>query len=257
VNGERARALIGAVALLALAALASFSALAQASESWGLLSRQAAKAYAEGRYDEASRLYALLAQSGLDGAAVRYDLGNCHLKRGDLGRAILEYRRALKYDPDLAPAQQNLQIARRLLKARVSPWQPSPWEAAVQGLPEGALEWGILAFALLGNLALGAVLLLPTGNPRRACLMLMVGAFVTAGGGMALLAYADTVVAGQEPAVVVSVATVYPGPEAKDTPIATLPPGSEVIRVSKAGAWSLVLWGEGRGWTESASVEVP
>jgi tetratricopeptide (TPR) repeat protein len=238
-------------------ALAAFSLLAQQDASWGLLSRQAARAYNEGRYDEASRLYALLAQSGLDGAAVRYDLGNCHLKRGDLGRAILEYRRALTYDPGLAPAQQNLDIARRLLKARVSPWQPSPWEAAVQGLPEGALEWGILALALMGNLALGAALLLPAGNARRVCLMIMVGAFVAAGGGMALMAYADTVVAGQEAAVVVTAATVYPGPEAKDTPIATLPPGSEVIRVSKAGAWSLVLWGEGRGWTDSAAVEVP
>lgn len=253
-NGERSRALICAFALLALACAA---AMAQQDASWQLLSRQAARAYAEGRYEEATRLYGLLARSGQDSAAVRYDLGNCHLKRGDLGRAILEYRRALKYDPDLAPAQQNLEIARRLLKARVSPWQPSPWEAAVQSLPEGSLEWGILALSLLGNLALGASLLLPFGLARRVCLMVMVGAFVCAGGGLALLAYADTVVAGQEPAVVVSAAAVYAGPEAKDTPIATLPPGSEVIRVSKAGAWSLVLWGEGRGWTESASVEVP
>ena len=34
-----------------------------------------------------------------------------------------------------------------------------------------------------------------------------------------------------------------------------LPPGSEVLRVAQAGRWSLLLWGEGSGWAESASVD--
>ena len=239
------------------AALVAAGLRAQDSSSWGLLSRQASKAYSDGRYEEAGRLYTLLIQSGLEGACVRYDLGNCHLKTGDLGRAILEYRRALKFDPRLSPAQQNLDIARRLLKARVAPWQPSPWEAAVQGLPEGALEWGILLLSLLGNAALAAAMFLRPGSLRRAFLIAMVAALLCAGAALALLAYADTVVSGHLPAVVLSPAPVYAGPEAKAAPLATLPPGSEVIRVTRAGDWSLVLWGEGRGWTRSSSVEVP
>jgi tetratricopeptide (TPR) repeat protein len=250
------RLLLGMIAL-ALAVLLSTGVFAQGKASWSLLARQASKAYAEGKYEEAGHLYTLLIQSGLEGASVRYDLGNCYLKTGDLGRAILEYRRALKFDPHLAAAQQNLDIARRLLKARVAPWQPSPWEAAVQGLPEGALEWGILLLSLLGNVALAVAMFLRRESLRRILLIAMVAAFLCAGAALALLAYADTVVSGHQAAVVLSPAPVYIGPTAKASPLATLPPGSEVIRVTRAGDWSLVLWGEGRGWTKSSAVEVP
>ena len=230
---------------------------AQDKASWDLLSRQASKAYSGARYEEAGRLYTLLIQSGFEGSGVRYDLGNCYLKTGDLGRAILEYRRALKLDPRLTPAQQNLDIARRLLKARAAPWQPSPWEAAVQSLPQGALEWCLVLLSLMGNAALATAMFLKPGNLRRAFLIVMMAAFLCASAALVLLAYADTVVSGHLPAVVLSSAPVYPGPEAKAAPLATLPPGSEVIRVIRAGDWSLVLWGEGRGWTRSSSVEVP
>jgi len=251
------RCFVVGISALALVLLLCLPLLAQEKASWSLLSRQAAKAYADGRYEEAGRLYELLVQSGLEGAQVRYDLGNCYLKRGDLGRAILEYRRALKYDPRMVPAQQNLDITRRLLKARVSPWQPSPWEAAVEELPEKALQLGILLASLLGNAALALSLFLRPGGLRRSCLVSMVAGLLCAGGGLALLAYSDTVVRGHEGAVVLSPAPIYSGPEDKGVPLSTLPPGSEVIRVARAGEWSLVLWGEGRGWTRSEAVEAP
>lgn len=247
---------MGLALLFALAVWAR-PAFSQEPPSWGLLSKQACAAYQEGRYSDAARLYDLLVKAGLEGAAVHYDLGNCHLREGDLGHAILEYRRALKYDPGFEPAQKNLEVARHLLKARVTPWQPSPWETFVQALPDGWLGWAVLLLSLLGNVALGTAFFLGPGSLRRACVGIMVGAFVSAGMAGALMAYARTVVAAHVPAVIIESAPVYSGPEVKETSVALLPPGSEVIRLAQAGDWSLVLWGEGRGWALSRDVESP
>ena len=244
------------IAALILGACLAWPPVSRAA-STDLLAQQAAQAYEQGRYGEAARLYRMLRDAGLQGADVHYDLGNCYLKEGDLGRAILEYRRALKYDPDLAPARHNLDVARKLLPARVAMWQPSPWESAVRDLPPGLLEVLVLCFVLLGNGFLAALLFIGPGRARRLCAQALVTAFVLAAISGGMMAYAETVLPAHKPAVIVSTARVYPQPERKGQPLAELPPGSEVVEVSTAGNWKLVLWGEGRGWTAARDVEVP
>ncbi|MEW6758259.1 MAG: BatD family protein [Acidobacteriota bacterium] len=222
-----------------------------------LLALQAAQAYDRGDFSEAGRLFLLLKDAEGDGAGLRYNLGNCAFKSGDLGRAILQYRRALRLDPTLEAARHNLEAARRLLPARVPPYEPSPWEAALAAVPPGLLEALVLVFALLGNGALVAALVLSPGPIRRVCVQGVVAAFVLMGAAGAILAYADAVLPRQQPVVVVAPAEVSANPEGGGMPLAVLPPGSEILRVAQAGDRSLVLWGEGRGWTNSSSVEAP
>ncbi len=231
-------------------------ALGSDGESAALLAQRAAAAYEQGRYDEAAQLYVRLSASGGDGAEARYDMGNCYLKGGDLGRAILEYRRALKFSPRFVAAEKNLAVARKLLPARVAPWQPSPWEAFIAGVPQRALQWLMLGFALLGNAAL-AFLLLSSDRGRRLAAGTLVAAFTCALFSGGALAYAVTVLPSHRPAVVIRGAPVFPSPEASGAPFTTLPPGSEVILAARAGDRALVLWGEGRGWTDVAAVEAP
>ena len=221
------------------------------------VSSQARQAYAEGRYTEAARLYALLAASGGDGAAVQYDLGNCHLKAGDVARAIVAYRRALRFEPGLAAARQNLKIARTLLPARAVAWQPPPWEAAIRSLGSDVLTLLTLALALAGNGALWAVLFLGPGRLRRVMVGLMTGALVAAAVAGGLLYYAVKVAPLRQAVVVVGSAKVYERPQGEGAVLATLPPGSEVVRVASAGGWSLLLWGEGSVWALSSEVEAP
>ena len=256
-EARRARTPLLFAALLLLLTLGRPLPVLSQQTSLELLARQAAQSYGQGRCEEAAQLYLRLAEGGWDGAPVRYDLGNSYLKAGDLGRAILEYRRSLKFDPDLEPAKQNLALARRLLPARVAPWQPPPWESLLERTPPAALQWAVLAPALLGNLALALVLLVGPGSLRRAALAVLVVSLLMAGAGGILLGYARTVLPTHQPAVVLSPASVYAAADDQGKPLAVLPPGSEVIRVAQAADWSLVLWGEGRGWTRSSSVGVP
>ena len=222
-----------------------------------LLAQQAAQAYDQGRYADAALLYQRLAWAGSGSAEVHYDLGNCHFRLGDLGPAILEYRRALGLDPSLQPAQKNLALARTLLPAKVAPWQPSPWEAFIASVPRVVLQGLVLGFSLLGNLALALILFSAPGRLRRAAAATLIACFLCAGlVGLALL-YAHSVLPSHQPAVVLQSAAVYAGPEAQGTPLATLPAGSEIILAARAGDRALVMWGEGRGWTSASAVEVP
>jgi len=245
-----------AAVFFAIAGLLFFSTGTHPASS-DLLAANAAEAYAEGRYAESLSLYKKLAASGCDGAQVRYDIGNCRLKQGDIGRAILAYRRALKFDSGMEAALHNLEVARKLLKARAAAWEPSPWEAFVRGVPLLYMEIALLLLTLFGNILLCAALILDPGRARRLCVQFMIAFFLIAGATMGVKVYAKGVRASHKPAVVVESAGIFESPVEKGKPLATLPAGSEIIEVQRAGGWCFVLWGEGRGWTRSSSVEIP
>lgn len=252
-GSARRRTLLPALALLALLG----GDLARAGGTGDLLARRASEAYQRGDYAEARRIYLLLREAEGDGAALHFNLGNCALKSGDLGRAILEYRRALRLDPGFGPARANLEAARRLLPARVPPYAVPPWEAFLASLPEGLPEAAVLAFSVFACLSAALALLLPPGEARRLWARLLAASVLLGLLSVLLLAGSDAVLPRRRPVVVVAPAEVTAAPESGGKVLAVLPPGSEILRVAEAGNRSLVLWGEGRGWTDSGAVEEP
>lgn len=252
-GGGGGRTLFALLALLCL-----FGGFAPRAGGTGdLLARRASEAYHRGDYAEARRIYHLLLEAEGEGAALRFDLGNCALKSGDLGRAILEYRRALHLDPSFGPAKKNLEAARRLLPARVPPYAVPPWEAFLASLPPGFPEAAVLLGSLLACLSAALVLLLPPGEARRLWARLLAASVLLGLFSVLLLAGSDAVLPRRRPVVVVAPAEVTASPEGGGKALAVLPPGSEILRVAQAGNRSLVLWGEGRGWTDSGAVEEP
>lgn len=62
---------------------------------------------------QAATLYErIIAEKGIRNGHLYYNLGNCHFHLGQLGHAILSYRRAEKLIPNDADLKQNLQSAR-------------------------------------------------------------------------------------------------------------------------------------------------
>ncbi|HIE11941.1 MAG TPA: hypothetical protein EYP63_00690, partial [Desulfotomaculum sp.] len=55
---------------------------------------QANRLYEAGQYAEAAVAYQALVDAGAHDGRLYYNLGNAHYKSGDLGRAVLNYRRA-------------------------------------------------------------------------------------------------------------------------------------------------------------------
>ena len=68
--------------------------------------------YESGRFLEAALVYEQLIDQGYESGALYYNLGNAYFKQGDLGRAILSYRRAERLYPRDADIRANLEIAR-------------------------------------------------------------------------------------------------------------------------------------------------
>ncbi len=64
-------------------------------------------------YSQAAENYEkIIAESGIQNSGLYYNLGNCYLREGNIGKAILNYRRAMKLDDSNYDLRQNLAIAR-------------------------------------------------------------------------------------------------------------------------------------------------
>jgi len=72
---------------------------------------KANKAYMAGFYENAASLYEKILESGMDAPDLYYNLGNAYFKMNDIPSAILNYERALKYDPGNEDYQYNLRVA--------------------------------------------------------------------------------------------------------------------------------------------------
>ncbi len=68
--------------------------------------------YENGRFAESAQLYEQLIAQEMGSSAVYYNLGNAYYQQGELGKAILNYNRALALDPRDADIQANLTLAR-------------------------------------------------------------------------------------------------------------------------------------------------
>ena len=65
-------------------------------------------ARAEQLYRQAAAAFERLVADGVRSAALEYNLGNTRFRLGDLGRAVLHYRRAQRLDPGDAKLAENL-----------------------------------------------------------------------------------------------------------------------------------------------------
>ncbi|HSA31118.1 MAG TPA: tetratricopeptide repeat protein, partial [Candidatus Omnitrophota bacterium] len=72
--------------------------------------------YQQGRYEEAGGLYEQILESGQESGALYYNLGNSYFKKGQIGKAILNYERALDFFPRDADLQANYAFARSITR---------------------------------------------------------------------------------------------------------------------------------------------
>ena len=68
--------------------------------------------YEIGQFEPAIAGYEAIIAAGVRNSDIYYNLGNAYFKQGDLGRAILNYRRAQRLAPSDADIAANLAVAR-------------------------------------------------------------------------------------------------------------------------------------------------
>ena len=75
--------------------------------------------YEENKYSEAIKLYESILEKGYESGHLFYNLGNAYFKKGELGKAILNYERALRLIPLDSDLQANYKYALSLTKVPV------------------------------------------------------------------------------------------------------------------------------------------
>lgn len=226
--------------------------------------RTANDLYETGHYAQAVQAYEQLTSQGFADGAVFYNLGNAQFRQGDLGQAILSYRRAQQYmprDPDIAA---NLAVARTLTADPGEPVQDSgilsqigravqswltPDEVAMVALG----SWIVLVLSLLlwGSLKRGGVWHRRAGRVSMVLAVLFAVSVVALGSSL----YVDS--NSSDGVIIASEVEVASGPSTQYATEFTLHSGAEVRLIEAQGNWvRLAMPGsELEGWIPANAVE--
>jgi len=214
---------------------------------------QANKLYEQGKFAEAATAYEKMIAGGQASTAVYFNLGNAFFKDGQLGRAILNYRRAewlSPRDPDLLA---NLAFARKVANGG-TPEDPNYWQQFIGKL--NLNEWTVLTMTAwwLWLIMLGMALWEPKWKtPLRTYRVL------ACAGGVCLTIFAWAAARDRletNPAVVTTKeAVIRYGPLPESRSFFTLHDGAELRVLDQKGEWLQVADSAQRiGWLKQDQV---
>lgn len=212
------------------------------------------QAYMEDRYEEAAGLYEMIVESGHLNGHVFFNLGNTHIRLGELGRAILNYKKASLLLPRDGDLKANLQYARSLAKDRIEEASPSLWNTLAFWYFGMNLRELLIAFAVLNLLFWSSALFNLYRNSEWAkwtlWLSLLVSLVLGASAGMKAresFRNAGGVLLEDE-------APVRAGFSRNDTTLFVLHEGAEfTILDEEQGWWKIVLADGKKGWVAAPS----
>lgn len=244
--------------VITLILLFTVAALAQ-SPAEAMLA--ANRLYEAGEFAPAAEAYQNLIDQGLADSAVYYNLGNAWFKQGDLGRAILNYRRAELLAPRDADIRANLLLARGQTVDQLK----SADETFLSRLAVLAQTWLTLNEMAVAALFLWAVLVvliiiysrLPSGPVKKAayyaaivCAVFLLAGIISMGSRL----YVERT----RPAAVIiaSEVPVTSGPGEQYITEFSLHSGAEVSLIETRGQWARLILPGGKlqGWIPAQAV---
>ncbi|MBD3297785.1 MAG: tetratricopeptide repeat protein [candidate division Zixibacteria bacterium] len=104
----------------ALAALFVSSPIASAQDA-EVIFDQAVSAYQRGRFDSAAVGFQQLVRGGIDDPRVWHNVGNCYYKLGNIGHALVAYKRGLRLDPRDPDLNANFRFVKLFASDKIEP----------------------------------------------------------------------------------------------------------------------------------------
>jgi tetratricopeptide (TPR) repeat protein len=221
---------------------------------------RANQSYEAGKFGEAAAIYEAIVEARIYNSDLYYNLGNAYFKQGDLGRAILNYRRAQRLTPRDADVAANLNFARA---QTVDQLETTGGE--LTNLVQAAEEWLTLNEALVLALALWVLIcyfavltiILPRLRPIFGWVMAVLALFLMIG----LISIANRLYTEWRypPAVIVAPEVdITSGPGGSEQYLVefTLHAGTEVRLLEERPGWRRIsLPGNPQGWAPAEAVE--
>lgn len=257
----RAEALGGESALTAEQIHDLFSQAKEKFREANRLAKPDPKAAAALYEESVTRYRKLIEQGGIQNGKLYYNIANAYMLKGDLGRAILNYRRAEELMPADHNLQSNLQFARSKVRDQIP---PKPRQRILEtvffwhyDLPAGLrLVLFAAAFNLIWLLALLKLLNVIRARVRVPVSVLALAAALLLGS----LIVEEVARQGlREGVIVASEAVGRKGPDAANYEPSFKEPlhvGVECEIVEERSHWYLVLLNDGREtWLPASAVE--
>ncbi|MCP4717776.1 MAG: SH3 domain-containing protein [Deltaproteobacteria bacterium] len=250
--------LLKTVIVLWLVLLTGSAWAAGQAEDSSQLFLQANQAYRQGAYAQAAQWYEQVLAAGPANGHLYYNLGNACLKSDQLGRAILNYKRAARYIPRDEDLRTNLLYARGLTHDKVE--CPEGLTAVIKRFCfwYSSLNLSELAVAFLIVNALLWLLLVLKMLVKKETLALPVaicafGTFVL-GASFGVKCYGDSFLG--EGVVTASEILVRSGNSINDTVLFRLHDGTEFSWEQESDGWVKIRLCDGKkGWVQNSVVE--
>lgn len=223
--------------------------------------RAADSLYRQGDYEGAVEGYEGVLAAGFSSADVYYNLGNAYYRRGQTGRAILNYERALRLSPGMRDARENLALAGSQTTDRIAElprlvvveW----YERLVVGL--APRTWRMLVTVLFAAAcAAGAVVTLSRRiGVRKTALAVLLGA----GAGLVAAVWFTTASTlrfnrHSEAVVLQPSVAVKSSPEVQSVDKLILHEGTKVTISERLAGWDRITLADGTtGWCQEENIE--
>ena len=203
---------------------------------------RANKLYENGDFTTAIETYEQLVHTGIRDSILFYNLGNAYFKQGDLGNAILNYRRAEQLSPRDADIRANLAVARAETTDRIEGSTPGllAQMATVSARWLTLNEHSWLALALWILLSAISIAAAHTFHPTAQKLLRWSSAILAVLLIATGIALAERITSDRShpPAVITATAVdVTSGPGDQYITEFTLHSGAEVSRLETRGTW--------------------
>jgi tetratricopeptide (TPR) repeat protein len=218
--------------------------------------------YQRGKIAEARDLYQAVVQEGFISGPLYYNLGNAYYRTGDIGRAILNYERALRLMPTDEDVQHNLAMANLRITDRIEPvprlvlWEY--WDGVKNWFSLLGATWAGYAIYCLLLASIAAVFLARSYRLRKTG---FVASFVS---GLLLVFFVVLFLAKvadtgrtDEAIVVAPITTVKNSPDTRSSDAFVLHAGVKVWILDGVNEWLKVRLADGKvGWMEKSAADI-
>ncbi len=219
-------------------------------------------AYINGQYAEAVRGYEAIRNQGLESAKLYLNLGNAYYKQGLVGKAILEYHRALRLSPSDDDVRYNLAIANAYVQDKIEvipTFFLKRWVISLQNACSGSswAIWSLIFFVIA--MACTILYLLAEGLAWRkggfygalVAVLLFAFSFASASRSKRLALHPRSAI------VMSGAAPVKSSPDKGSKDIFVLHEGTQVdVRDSLGDYREIVIADGNKGWIQNSAIEM-
>ncbi len=233
--------------------LAMFFIMSTAGQSLGSLNN-AEQAYQNNDFENAIQYFDLTISGGIYNGEIYYNFGTAHYQLGNIGNALLNYRRALQFLPrDL---DLNIQIARTRALRNIPATDTTNPIILLEQMTETVVTISELAMVsfLLWSILWILIGIYQIRKAWRSTLRLIIGILLIFVLGFGTLLGARLYIHTSMPAAVITVgsAPIYSGPSISYFRQYDLFEGSEIYITDKQEEWSKFVTPDNReGWIET------